>query len=155
MDEKELCIQETKKHIDLVGDLIVKLINELDKRIFFHDYSKLNEPEIEGFIKYTPKLKNCTYGSEEYKQYLKELKPYLDHHYQNNRHHPEHFENGISNMNLVDLIEMFCDWFAATKRHNDGDIYKSIDINKNRFGYDDILTNIFKNTVQLLENKNE
>ena len=42
-------------------------------------------------------------------------------------------------LNLLDLIELFCDWKASTLRHNDGNIKKSIEINQNRFGYDDIL----------------
>ena len=31
-----------------------------------------------------------TYGSDEYKACLTEMKPALDHHYAANRHHPEH-----------------------------------------------------------------
>jgi hypothetical protein len=63
-----------------------------------------------------------------------------------NRHHPEHFENGIRGMNLIDLIEMFCDWYAATQRHNDGDIIMSIEINQKRFEYSDDIKAILKNT---------
>lgn len=33
----------------------------------------------------------------------------LDHHYQNNDHHPEHFELGINGMNLLQLLEMLAD----------------------------------------------
>lgn len=81
----------------------------------------------------------------------------LEHHYVNNRHHPEYFKSdipeasGIKNMNLVDLVEMFCDWKAATLRHKDGDIIKSIEQNQVRFGYSDDLKAIFLNTAKLLE----
>ena len=51
-------------------------------------------------------------------------------------------------MNLVDLIEMLCDWKAATMRHNDGDIMKSIEINQERFGYGDEIKQIMINTVK-------
>jgi len=54
-------------------------------------------------------------------------------------------------MNLIDLMEMFFDWLSATKRHNDGDIKKSIEINKSRFGYDDLLANIFRNTADYID----
>jgi hypothetical protein len=37
------------------------------------------------------------------------MAPALKHHYENNRHHPEHFKNNIDDMNLIDLIEMLCD----------------------------------------------
>ena len=50
-------------------------------------------------------------------------------------------------MNLVDLTEMICDWMAATMRHADGDIYKSLEINRKRFNIPDVLVKILKNTV--------
>ena len=76
---------------------------------------------------------------------------YLDHHYANYRHHPEHFENGVNDMNLVDVMEMFCDWYAASKRHVNGNIYKSIDISCERFQIDDQLKQILINTAHMLE----
>ena len=95
-------------------------------------------------------MAKCTYGSEEYKSYLNGLKPALDRHYFNNRHHPEHFDNGIQGMNLIDILEMICDWKASSERHENGDIYKSIEINQKRFGYSDDLKSILKNTVDFL-----
>lgn len=53
----------------------------------------------------------------------------------------------INGMNLFDLIEMFIDWCAACQRHADGDINKSIEINKDRFAMSPQLVQIFKNTV--------
>lgn len=69
----------------------------------------------------------------------------------NNSHHPEFYENGICGMNLLDLVEMLCDWKAATLRHNDGDIRRSIEINQKRFGYSDELKQILLNTLQFIE----
>jgi hypothetical protein len=127
---------------------IAVVIRALRLRGQLHDQTKLQGEEKEGFDKYTPKLAGSTYGSEEYKQFLKELNVSLSHHYRFNRHHPEHFQDGIRGMNLVDIVEMFCDWFAATKRHKDGDIMKSVAINKGRFGYSDDLKAIFENTYK-------
>lgn len=127
--------KETLKHIRTVRRFIFKVVFALIKRAFMHDRTKLHKPEKEGFDIYTPKLANTTYGSEKYKQYLSELKPYLDHHYAKNRHHPEYYEEGIGDMDLVDLIEMLCDWYAASMRHNDGNIVKSIWNNQERFKY--------------------
>lgn len=142
---------DTLEHIKNVRKYIDFCIGVLEYKAQIHDESKLIEPEKEIFDIYTPKLKNSTYGSDEYKQFLEEMKVALDHHYKKNRHHPEHFENGINDMNLIDLVEMLCDWKAASKRHLDGDIYKSIEMNKNRFNYSDQLEKIFKNTINLLE----
>ena len=141
---------KTLEHIAEVHKQINLVIEELIKRAQIHDASKLESPEREIFDEYTPKLKDTTYGSDEYKGYLTQMKVALDHHYKHNVHHPEHF-NEMSEMNLIDLIEMICDWYAATKRHADGDIYKSIDINKKRFGISDQLTQILHNTISVLE----
>jgi hypothetical protein len=62
-------------------------------------------------------------------------------------HHPEHYSNGIQGMSLLDVIEMLCDWKAATMRHADGDLSKSIEINQKRFGYSDELKSILINTA--------
>ena len=148
---KEECIKDTQKHINQVGACIDEVVSELLIRSAEHDKSKLQSPEVELFTEYTPKLAACTYGSDEYKENLKGLKVALDHHYAHNTHHPEHFPNGVQGMNLLDLIEMFCDWKAATMRHNDGDLNRSIDINQKRFNMSDDLTQIFKNTVSLFD----
>lgn len=74
------------------------------------------------------------------------MKPALDHHYANNAHHPEHFPNGVNGMTLLDIVEMFCDWKAATERHADGSLARSIQINRERFGISDQLAEIMENT---------
>lgn len=146
MSKFETMVQ-TYEHKQNVSKFISFILHDLIIRSIYHDNSKLESPEVDIFTEYTPKLANSTYGSDEYHQFLKEMKPALDNHYANNPHHPEHYDNGIKDMDLVDLIEMICDWKAATLRHNDGDIYKSIELNQKRFEYSDELKQIFKNTV--------
>lgn len=140
--------KETLLHIKRVNELLLGVAKELMDRAIRHDSSKLKEPEKSLFDKMTPKLKNLTYGSEEYKKSLDELKPALDHHYANNSHHPEYYKNGIDDFTLIDLIEMFLDWKAASERHEDGDIFRSIEINKNRFKMSDQLIRILNNTAK-------
>jgi len=60
-------------------------------------------------------------------------------------------DKGLHGMSLLGLTEMLCDWKAATLRHNDGDIRKSIEINQKRFGYSDELKAILLNTLPLIE----
>jgi hypothetical protein len=143
--------QEVLKHVKMVREYINLIIKKLEDRGNNHDASKMDTPEVELFATYTPKLSKSTYGSEEYKKFLEEMKPALDHHYAVNRHHPEHFKDGIKDMNLVDLIEMICDWKAATRKHRDGNILKSLEINSKRFNIDDQLLSILHNTVRLFE----
>lgn len=58
--------------------------------------------------------------------------------------------HGIKQMNLLDIIEMLCDWKAASERHSDGDIVESIEKNQERFGYSDELKVMFLNTAKAL-----
>jgi hypothetical protein len=139
---------ETKKHIARVFDILGGVELEINERRYAHDLSKLGPVEKPLFDEYTPKLAKMTYGSGEYTAALHHLGPALKHHYAHNRHHPEHFENGIDDMTLIDLIEMLCDWKAATERHNDGDIFKSLIHNAKRFGISEQLAKILENTVR-------
>jgi len=143
------CIRDTKEHISQVREFMLIFAQELIKRALDHDQSKLENPEVDIFTEYTPKLKHSTYGSDEYKTFLSEMQVALEHHYANNSHHPEHYKNGIRGMDLADIVEMICDWKSATMRHADGDITKSIEFNKGRFNYSDDLEQIFKNSVKM------
>ena len=202
-DKQKMTNWETLKHIEMVMSLLASMQNEIFRRMFSHDRSKLESPELEMFEQFTDRLAGMTYGSQEYKNCLEEMKKTaLNHHYTNNRHHPEFFEgckkdedaiarcenliaalklmseqqrtrhpddehalgqaidlvqlhkttlkSNVNGMNLVDVLEMICDWKAATLRHNDGNIYHSIEHNTGRFGLSSQLANILLNTVPLL-----
>lgn len=145
------CQVNTMKHIESVRKYIRLFTDKLTKRAVEHDRLKLESPEVEIFAEFTPKLANSTYGSEEYNDFLKGMNVALQHHYANYRHHPEHFDKGINDMNLVDIVEMLCDWKASSLRQNDGNLLKSIEINAKRFGYDDQLKQIFINTAKMFD----
>jgi hypothetical protein len=156
---------DTYRHIQTVQRIMGGVIADLQQRQQVHDQSKLVSPEVGVFDEFTSKLAGCTYGSDEYKSFLAGMKPALDHHYCNNRHHPEYFAfdgvtfypdavsdgRAVRRMSLLDLLEMLCDWKAATMRHNDGDIRRSIEINQKRFGYSDELKQILLNTLSVIE----
>lgn len=190
---------DTMAHIKRVSDLLLFASSDLIHRSINHDKSKLKEPEKSLFDKYTPLLKDSVYMSDEYKGFLKKLSVALDHHYEHNSHHPEHYDTyhcpmcsthrtrsetfvtglytpdirfckvctggatifeasfieedltpGINGMNLFDLIEMFLDWKAAGERDSGGNIYKSIELNKDRFKISDQLAKILVNTADYL-----
>lgn len=138
--------EDTIKHREIIKNYSNGIIGDIEYRIDNHDMSKLEEPEKSVYDKITPKLKETVYGSDEYKKCLKDMDEGLSHHHKNNRHHPEHFENGIKGMNLIDVLEMTLDWKAASVR-SDTDIYKGIELNQNRFGFSDELKQIIINTV--------
>jgi len=147
ISEENNSLIDTIKHKIRIKQLIELFVQKLEHCSLIHDNSKLSEEEKPYFDNAT-KLRDLTYGSPEYKEALKNLKPALDHHYKNNSHHPEHFLNGINNMDLFDVVEMFFDWKAASERHGDGDIYKSIQYNHKRYQMSNQLTSIFENTAK-------
>ncbi len=57
----------------------------------------------------------------------------------------------VNEMNLLQLLEMFCDWKAATLRHNNGNLRTSIKHNAGRFGMAKQLEAIFENTAALVD----
>ena len=137
--------------LELVRNLLNRVVVELLERAQKHDQSKLRSPEVELFTEFTEKLRHVTYGTKEYDEFRSAMGPALAHHYANNRHHPEHFKNGINDMNIVDLLEMLCDWKAASTRHNDGNLRRSIEVNGDRFGMSPQLIKIFENSIPLVE----
>jgi hypothetical protein len=148
---------DTHEHIAQVRGLVLGAAADLTKRAHAHDRSKLAEPELSVFNEFTPKLRDSTYGSDEYKTFLKGMGEGLRHHYEVNDHHPEHFPpydegpggsvEGIQRMSLIQLTEMLCDWIAATRRHADGDIHRSIEQNAERFGYGEEIKRLLHQSV--------
>jgi len=149
---------ETQAHIYRVGEIMGIAIYNLDGRAAHHDASKLVSPEVEAFDIATPKLAQLVYGSPEYKQSTDDLGPALEHHYENNDHHPQHFPNGVQGMSLMALIEMLCDWRAASERSkqrtDDPEKVKTfadgLAYQQERFGYSDEVAEILRNTVKEL-----
>jgi Family of unknown function (DUF5662) len=168
---------DTWEHIHKVRNNLVQIVNDLLDRSQRHDCSKLEDPEKATFDEFSPKLDGTTYDSAEYKAQLAEMMHgALKHHYAQNDHHPEHFVGsdgettrftkelsaqaqgdillpmgaGIHGMNLIQLLEMLADWKAATMRHADGDLRKSIRVNADRFGYGEEIENLLLYTASYL-----
>lgn len=190
---------DTLKHIDQVQQYLGAAVRQLTDRAIQHDLSKLSPPEVSIFDEFTPKLKDSTYNSVEYRQFLQDMRPALEHHYTHNSHHPEHHDQwqcptcertytranvpspgfpdsshrwcqnchngaypgyhetslilqpGIDRMGMLDLLEMLCDWKAASLRHADGDLRQSIETNQTRFQYSDEMKNLLLRTAQELQ----
>ncbi len=145
------CKLSTMEHIESVRSNLRWFSDRLTTRGVKHDHSKLESPEVELFAKVNHRLKSLEYGTPEYDASLVELKPALDNHYAKNRHHPEHFAEGINGMTLIDIVEMFCDWRASTSRNKNGNLLTSIDINARRFQIDTQLKQVFINTAKMME----
>lgn len=138
--------QDTLDHIEKVRARIFQVNAELVMRGAIHDQSKLQSPEKEAHDRVNPRLRSAEFGSDAYKAALADMGEAVQHHYSHNRHHPEYHPDGINGMNLVDAIEMLCDWKAATERSG-GDLAKSIEINAQRFGIGKQLKTMLLNTA--------
>jgi hypothetical protein len=146
--EKQLGSElETRKHIQEVQKNLAHVVKFLLTRAENHDKSKLSEPELSAFASTYGELGKCEYYSPEYKALLEKIRPAIQHHYKMNTHHMEHYQEGVTGMDLLDLIEMVCDWIAAVKRNKNGNILKSIDINCEKHKVNEQLKLILKNTV--------
>jgi hypothetical protein len=141
---------DTYQHISIVRSYLTGIAFDLIMRGNDHDESKLEEPELSVFNEFTPKLRNTTYGSEEYDKFLIEMGKALEHHYRHNDHHPEYFARGIHEMDLIQIIEMLADWKAATLRHADGNLSKSIIQNAARFDYGEEIKGLLMRTADNL-----
>lgn len=139
---------DTHKHIRRVQEILMGVIQNLQQRALVHDVSKLLPPEAGGIAESGADLHKLTYGSEEYDKALENIQPIIDHHYACNSHHPEHYgEMGINGMDLLDLLEMVCDWKAASERHADGCLFRSLEHSRERFGISEQLQTILTNTA--------
>jgi hypothetical protein len=139
---------ETREHIAEVAARLDAVCAELRRRGERHDASKLGPQEKPFFDAAGPSLRAHVYQSEDYIATLKTLEPALNHHYANNSHHPQHYAEGIAGMDLIDLVEMYCDWAAATLRSKDGDLARSIELNIERFVIEEPLASLLRNTLK-------
>jgi hypothetical protein len=141
-------VKDLVDHKVRVAAYMQSIANDLFRRAMIHDNSKFSEEEYHLYEAACPELQKHAYGSPEYKEAVKQLGPAWEHHCKVNDHHPEfHREDGVSAMTLVQLIEMLCDWLAASER-SQTNFEAGLKMNKERFHIDDQLFEIIVNTVK-------
>jgi hypothetical protein len=112
-----------------------------------HDSSKLKEPEYSGWLA-MDKEPRYPYGSRKYYDKMFRYKEVLEHHYSINSHHPEHFEDPSNQMDLIDLIEMLCDWFSYSNDISWLEGYNTINSQCARFKLNDTIKHLLLNTFR-------
>ncbi len=143
-------IESILSHKEQVARLLADMVRALCMRAAQHDDSKFSDEEAAAYEEALPKFKDVAYGSPEYIIVCQSIRPAIQHHVNVNRHHPEYFgEDGVSGMNLIDLVEMTCDWIAAAKRSG-SDVVEALQVNRKRFGLSDQLYRIILQTVLFL-----
>jgi len=137
---------DTLAHIHRVRDHIGTFVAEMLARGRAHDASKLSEPEKGAFDRLLPLLRGVPYGSAEYAALEASVAPAIAHHHRANSHHPEHHgPAGVAGMDLLDVVEMVCDWMAAAERHPADGV--RLDLNVEKFGIEPQLAAVIANTL--------
>lgn len=140
------CTKDVMEHKRKVEYWMRRFWTQLENRAPIHDDSKLKNPEEKAlFDKWVPELKLRTFGTDYYKQALDAMGEGVKLHYEANRHHPEHFKNGIDDMTLVDVVEMVADWMAAAEAR---DVHVDLDHAAQRFGLSEQLVKIIANQLR-------
>ena len=149
MTSREAQLLDTIDHIQKVQLYLQQIIDDLQSRLLVHDRSKLLPPELDGYAGLSDAVRGLKYGTDEYKAAFEPFKIIIKHHYEANDHHPEHFQSGVAGMDMLQIIEMVADWKAASTRSSDA-LTPSLDASFKRFGIDDQLGLIIRNTVTVL-----
>ena len=118
---------------------LTKITQNLTNRAEVHDRSKMEDDEFEGFTAFNRIHPDLEYGSEEYKESFESIRPYTEEsikkHQSRNSHHPE-YHTDVRSMGWIDIIEMVCDWYAASQTYSsNGSFQKSVDICKNKYNF--------------------
>lgn len=143
--------ETTVAHIARVQHLLDFFADAIRERGRVHDASKFDPEEAVPLQRIHDLIQEngpAPFGTPEYKERTAMLGPMLSHHYSANSHHPEHYENGVSGMDLLDLVEMFFDWKAASERNADSGMGLSFCIEK--YKIDPMLASILRNTADRL-----
>ena len=141
----------TRKHIQRVSELCNLVAKEMMDRGVRHDSSKFLPIELEPLQRMQDLIEKegqAQFGTPEYKRRTDLLGEMITHHRANNSHHPEYYADGISGMNLFDILEMFVDWKAASERSESSVMGLEFGISK--FEIDSQLASIFRNTADYL-----
>ena len=161
MDIKELYYEtDTRKHQQLVAGLMIAVAKKLLDRAMKHDASKLEEPERSAYIEpvYALNTEEVPYGSDRHKELTAQMGEGWDHHKANNDHHIGFFEpysvqtlnDPIRAMDMFALIEMLCDWIAASKRRKNSPTL-ALEHMKEEHHIDEQLEALIRNTLAMIE----
>lgn len=135
-------------HKFIVLKFMNNIIQELMLRAEQHDQSKFNEDEFKIILATAAEIQKHPYGTPEHEAVRQKYAKECAIHFSKNRHHPEHFKDGVEGMDLVDFLEMLCDWKAASLRNPDGNIEKSIRIGSEKYSIPPMLAKILLNTAR-------
>ena len=124
------------RHRAFVELALGRVARALDERAIEHDLTKMLDDEFAGFSRINAAARIQKFGSPEYAENMRRERGTIDLHFSRNSHHPEQpgllaqqtggtaliaYDAGISEheMTFLDVIEMVCDWWGASKGYDD------------------------------------
>lgn len=140
------------QHRGQVAYLLRELARQFEARADLHDLSKFKLDEFSEFVDINRIAREHAFGSKEYNDSLSGNKA-IALHFSRNRHHPEYHEGGVNQMNLVDFIEMVCDWIAASRTYGTTKWEDVITEQKRRFDLSNCQLATISLIVEFLEGK--
>lgn len=132
-EEMDNFLKDTLSHIEKVQFFMRQSRINLQIRAIHHDRSKFSPEEAITYAKVVPEFKLYDYGSPEYDAVGDKLSQAWIHHESNNDHHPGFHKNGVDDMNLFMVLEMLCDWKAASMRNPNQDFKESLKLNIDKY----------------------
>jgi hypothetical protein len=128
--------------------MLSKFAGELSYRSAVHDNSKFSPEEFDVYAANVQHFNKYVFDTKEERELRERIEPGAVHHRKRNRHHPEHFENGIDDMNLIDVLEMLVDWKSASTRTPGDSLRKGLPILKEKYNISPQLLKILENTAK-------
>lgn len=151
MDESLKAFVTIERHRAIVSATLRAVAYELMRRADLHDQSKLSLDEFEGFAKINKVGREHDYGSDEYYAALKAVEPNpIPLHYSRNDHHPE-FHAKITDMEFPELVEMVCDWYAASVAYGKTSFQNSLTVSFGRWAFTDGQKFLINSLAQWIE----
>lgn len=125
-------------------------VKELLTRAIVHDDSKFGPDEFPIYASAIEEFEKHPFGTPGYQKAKDSIGIAVEHHHKCNPHHPEYYPDGIDGMDLVDLIEMVCDWKAANQNHKDnpGTMEQSLKYAIAKHNISPQLVKIIQNTIE-------
>lgn len=145
-----------KTHVSLLMEIMSRDIRRKGR---LHDVSKLSGIEAsmgEMFQEDYNKINVAIPLMPDIEKYNNEMAPAFVEHFKNNDHHVEHFKNGLSDMNILQLTELLCDSLAhmIEKGYAKYECLEKIEFQLKSCNASDDLISIAKNTIDYLYEEN-
>jgi hypothetical protein len=144
-DIKQFFIK-TNKHIGNIKKILDYIKEQINDRGNNHDKSKFNKNEIDGWI-LGSNLEQLDKNSDEYNQAKKLYDNAYKIHHKQNRHHPEYFKHGFSDMNVVDVVEIIADWMMDAVEENKS-FEQIVNEKQKEFNFDNAIRNLLINSAK-------